>query len=282
MNVLNLNSEFVPPGHFYSVVPSAEDRQKYIDTNYEYKTELPGIESNLKNQIKLLEVFKSYFDTCEFPDTKKDGFRYYFNNPAYSYGDALVLNAFIRHYKPARIIEIGSGYSSAAILDTRDSSKINNLDLTFIEPYPDLLISLMSDEDKKSTKLVPTGVQKVDIDIFKKLEANDILFVDSTHVSKLGSDVNRIFFEIFPILKPGVLIHIHDIFWPFEYPKAWVEEGRAWNELYLLRSLLLFTNGYEIMFFSNYLWQTQEEWFRLHAKPYCNNPGGNFWMRKIK
>jgi len=274
--------EFVPSGHFYSVVPSAADRREFVESTQTTIESVPGLNLNRQGQLALLEELRPHFATCPFPHEKKGGSRYFYLNPAYSYGDALTLHAMIRHFAPRRIIEIGSGYSSAAMLDTNEQFFGSKIELTFIEPYPELLLSLMSPADRSSCRVIPHGVQNVELDLFDQLRADDILFVDSTHVSKLGSDVNRIFFDIFPRLKPGVLIHIHDVFWPFEYPAAWIEEGRAWNELYLLRAMLQFNGEFEILFFADYLRQIHQIWFSKHAELFTRNSGGNFWMKRLK
>lgn len=279
---IDTTGEFVPAGHFYSVVPSQEGRRRYIQlAHLTIPTSLPGININRDAQIRLLDVLKPYFDTCAFPDEKQAGKRYYFLNPAYSYADALVLNAMIRHFAPRRIIEIGSGYSSAAVLDTNEQSRGEHASLVCVDPYPDILTSLLTNEDKKDVTLLADHVQNVDPATFRQLKPNDFLFIDSTHVSKLGSDVNFLFFEIFPCLAPGVLIHLHDIFWPFEYPKDWIAEGRAWNEAYLLRAFLQHNDEYEVLLFNDYLWTTHNTWFRDKAPAFARNSGGSFWMRKV-
>src|SRR5690606_22964232 len=114
---------------------------------------------------------------------------------------------------------------------------------------------------------------------FDRLEADDILFIDSTHVAKTGSDVNYILFEILPRLKSGVLIHFHDVFYPFEYPRDWVFAGRNWNEDYLLRAFLMYNPAFEIILFSHYLHKHHPDAFA--AIPLCyNNRGGNLWIVK--
>jgi hypothetical protein len=131
----------------------------------------------------------------------------------------------MRTFKPKEIIEIGSGHSSAIMLDTNEICFDNKINLTFIEPYPEeRLMKILKDSDKISHTIINKKVQSIDLDTFLSLSENDILFVDSTHVSKVGSDVNFILFEVLPALKPGVLIHFHDIFYPFEMPKHWVLE----------------------------------------------------------
>jgi len=124
--------------------------------------------------------------------------------------------------------------------------------LEFVEPYPDRLARLLRPSDAATTALHRARVQDLPIDLFARLEANDILFVDSSHVSRAGSDVNFILFEILPRLKPGVLVHVHDVFWPFEYPARWFRRGMAWNEAYLLRAFLTCNDSFEIYFWAPY------------------------------
>ena len=117
------------------------------------------------------------------------------------------------------------------------------------------------------------------MDVFEKLNAGDILFVDSTDVSKTGSDVNYIMFEIIPILKSGVLIHFHDVFCPFEYPKEWVFQGRNWNEDYILKAFLMYNDRFEIKLFSEYLHKHHGDVFEAMPLFYKNH-GGNLWIEK--
>ena len=113
------------------------------------------------------------------------------------------------------------------------------------------------------------------------LASGDILFIDSTHVSKAGSDVNHIFFKILPSLAEGVNIHLHDIFYPFEYPKEWIYEGRAWNENYVLHAFLQYNSAFKITFFSNFLARFHHRTF--HEKmPLCmKNTGGSIWLQRV-
>jgi hypothetical protein len=129
-------------------------------------------------------------------------------------------------------------------------------------------------------RIVPEPIQNVDLAMFEELAANDILFVDSTHVSKTGSDVNRIFFEILPALASGVYIHFHDIFYPFEYPMDWVYEGRAWNEAYMLRTFLQYNQAFEIVCFNTFLERFFRDFFVEHMPLCLKNTGGSIWLRK--
>jgi hypothetical protein len=185
----------------------------------------------------------------------------------------------IRFLKPKRIIEIGSGFSSAVMLDTNELFFNNQINLTFIEPYPERLFSLISEKDKNATHIIQNEVQSVPLETFAQLQAGDILFIDSSHIIKTGSDVNYVIFEVLPILKPGVLIHFHDIFYPFEYPKEWVYAGRNWNEDYFLKAFLMYNETFEIRLFADYIHRMHKEAFR--RMPLCyKNFGGSLWMEK--
>jgi hypothetical protein len=123
-------------------------------------------------------------------------------------------------------------------------------------------------------------VQDVEPEVFAALEAGDVLFVDSTHVVKAGSDVNHLILEVLPRLAEGVWIHLHDIFYPFEYPPAWVREGRAWQEAYLLRAFLTFNPRFAIRWFQDFLWQHHGEAMR-RLPGVAVNPGGNIWLERV-
>ena len=271
----------VPPGHFYSPIPDlAEVKRDESKIFGSVPRNILGIDLRESEQLKLLENFSSYYQSIPFSPHKTDGLRYYFENPAYSYSDAIFLHCMIRHLKPRKIIEIGSGFSSCATLDTNELFFDGALELTFIEPYPDLLMSLIKEEDKSKIKVIPQRLQDVELSEFETLTANDILFIDSTHVSKINSDVNRIFFEILPILSPGVYIHFHDVFFPFEYPKPWVYEGRAWSEIYLLRTFLQYNNEFRIVLMNTFMEYFHEAFFQENMPLCLKNRGGSIWIRK--
>lgn len=267
-------------GHFYSPIVSKVDLDTY-EANL-WPNNLPemvqGLELQSERQKELLDDLSKHYDDLPFTAEKSNKNRYCYNNGTYSYTDGIVLHSIIRHFKPNRIIEVGSGYSSAVMLDTRELFA-PEIDLTFIEPYPELLYSLFKDNDREHCTVFDSRVQSVDLEEFKKLRANDILFIDSSHVSKTGSDVNYELFEILPVLASGVLIHIHDMFFPFEYPKDWVYEGRNWNEIYLIRAFLSYNQDFEILLFSHYMHTMHESAFEKMPLTY-KNTGGNLWLRK--
>jgi len=270
-----------PFGHFYSPIVSKGELVELEDQIWEELGQdfISGINLNLDNQLLLLKEFSKYYPEMPFKDEKSENQRYCFINGAYSYTDGIVLYSFIRHFKPKRIIEIGSGHSSAVMLDNREAF-VNDMNLTFIEPYPKRLYRLMKDTDRDNCTVLDTKVQKVKLERFGELQKDDILFIDSSHVSKTGSDVNYEIFRILPSLNQGVIIHFHDVFYPFEYPKSWVSEGNNWNEDYLLRAFLSYNNQFEIVLFSHFIHQQHKAAFKEMPLTY-KNTGGNLWIRKM-
>ena len=184
---------WVPPGHFHSPIPSIDEvKLKEKEIFNSIPINIPGIDLNEKEQINLFDEFKEYYKNQPFQAYKKENLTYFFENPAYSYSDAIFLYCMIRHIKPKKIIEVGSGYSSCVILDTNELFFNNTICCTFIDPYPELLLSLIRDSDKDRIEIIPRKLQDVEINKFSELSAGDILFIDSTHVSRIDSDVNCI------------------------------------------------------------------------------------------
>jgi len=245
---------FATPGHFYSPIPDLttlkSDATVLFDTSAET---IPSIDLNEDKQIQLTETFSNFYNDLPFSDQPTEQLRYFFDNAYFSYGDGVILYAFLRNFRPKRVIEVGSGYSSALMLDINDMFLHKEVEFTFIEPFPDRLLKLLRIADHRSVCIEKKPVQEVEMSLFSSLEENDILFIDSSHVGKLGSDVLHILFNIIPQLNQGVIIHFHDILWPFEYPEIWLEGGRAWNEAYFLRAFLINNTSLEIVYFNSYM-----------------------------
>jgi Methyltransferase domain len=280
--LLDVVGEDFPPGHFHSPYPSPEDVHRFSARVWgKQPPELPAIHVNPEGQLDLLEQLSAFHDVLPFPDHPEPPLRYFFENRFYGYGDAAVLFAMIRHLEPERIIEIGSGFSSAVVLDTNERFFGNAIDCTFIDPHPHRFLGLVHEQDLKRSKLMRTQAQDVDLETFQSLQQNDILFIDSSHVSKFGSDVNYLFFEVLPALTGGVYVHVHDIFYPFDYPRRWVEERRwAWNEAYLLRAFLQYNTVFEICFFNDYLFRFHTDAIERMFPTMLKNSGGSIWLRR--
>jgi predicted O-methyltransferase YrrM len=275
------NDFFVPPGYFYSPYPDDEDAKKHLDRiNQRTSFNIPGVTLNDDAMLEMWNKLLPFMAKAPFKEAANQEHRYHWVNDFYSFGDACVYFGLISLLKPKRIIEIGSGFSSALALDTREHLQLETK-LTFIEPYPHILNQLLRDSDRNTATLIEDKVQNVSLDVFSALEANDILFVDSSHVMKTGSDVCYEIFDILPVLKPGVIVHFHDVFFPFEYPEKWVlSDKRAWNELYALRAFLMYNDKFDVKFFNHYFMKRFPDEAHNPETPFAKNCGGGLWMVK--
>lgn len=278
---------WAPPGQFNSPIPDIDDIiKKEIEIFLIESKNIPGIDLREKQQIALLTELLNYFSSFKsfYLQQSYHNLRFTLNggnNIFYSYIDAMILWGMIKHYQPSKIIEIGSGYSSALMLDINEYGVSWPLHFTFIEPFPERLFSLLKENDKKDTRIITNPIQEVDPDIFLNLSENDILFIDSSHVCKTGSDVNHILFSILPRLKKGVLVHFHDIFFPFEYRKDWVLEGRAWNEAYVCRAFMMYNSAFQISLFNSFLEHFNPELFVEPYKYFPKKESAGLWISKV-
>lgn len=255
-------------GHFYSVLPEIrKDTQiadnKEIFTNIDFNDQshkeildsleeelsdfnfhIPGIDKETDRNIIINNCAKN-----RDLNLRKKVFNYYQINNAFEWMDGRMLFYFIKTRKPKKIIEIGSGWSTLVMYNT---IKQFNLDtkIICIEPYP--LPWLVAMHKENLIELHISDLQKTDLELFNQLEKNDICFIDSSHVVKYNSDCLYYINNIFPILKKDVLIHIHDIFLPYEYPESWYKEGRFWNEQYFVYAFLMNNNKFKIKFANTY------------------------------
>jgi hypothetical protein len=279
---------WVAPGHYYSPIPSPEELHVLKSRIYDTSKTIQGIDLNMGGQILLLDEFRKFYGDLDFSFENSGKHRYYYDNPSFKEPDAIILYSVLRHLKPQKVIEIGSGFTSALMLDINEKYFNNSIDLTFIEPYPDLLLSLLKQEDKAELNLISKKTQNIDLKLFDSLNSGDLLFLDSTHVSKTGSDVNTIIFEILPILKPGVIIHFHDVVFPFEYPEEWVFntngrwKGFSWNESFLLRAFLMFNEQFRIYFFGSYMLNRNLDFFSKNMPLFLKSIPGSIYLQKLK
>ncbi len=280
MRAVRQNSMRWPPGHYYSPIPSLDAVRADEARIFTFPHQLPGIDLRLDEQLGLIEKLSTSGADQPFDGEKVPALRYYFENGSFGYGDGIVLHSMLRHLRPRRLIEIGGGFSSALILDTNDLFLDNSLHCTFIEPYPDLLLSLLRPNDLVEQQVLSTRIQDVDLAFFRELRAGDVLFVDSTHVAKVGSDVNHIFFAILPILQPGVVVHFHDIMFPFEYEPKWIYTGIAWNEAYMLRTFLMYNSAFKILLFNSFLAHLHREQLLKAFPLYRHHGGGSIWIER--
>lgn len=268
----------ITPNHFYQPIP---DTSKIPNSIFEHRSEMIGIKINENQQLNLLKnifiKFQSEYNAIPHIPSPNSHI-YSFNNLAFDGVDGLVYYCMIRSYKPKKVIEIGSGWSTKIAAQAALLNK--STEVTSIEPFP-------QESLKKGfpglSKVITKDVQQIHLDFFNQLEKNDILFIDSTHTVKTGGDVNYLFLEVIPRLKKGVVIHIHDIFLPFDYPKQWVvKEKRFWAEQYLLQSFLAFNTSFQIIYSNNYM---GNKFPKLVKKAFPKTPfigGGSIWIKKVK
>jgi predicted O-methyltransferase YrrM len=254
---------WVKSGHFYSPVASRDDVERALS----WSADVPGVELREDEQLAMFRQLLPLFDGV--PER-----RYQSANRMYGPGDASVYQAITRWLKPKRVVEVGSGFSTAKLLDTAEQF-LPGLEVTCIEPYPDRLLRLLRPDD--TIELIAAPVQEVPLNVFTSLESADVLFIDSTHVAKAGSDVVWLFLRVLPRLQKGVVVHVHDIFWPFEYPAKWLRESRNWNEDYLLNAFLCHNVAWRIELFSSWVWHQHPELVPSDLR--AENPG-SIWLRR--
>jgi predicted O-methyltransferase YrrM len=291
----SFQSEEFPAGHYYSAIPSIDDIEKYKDVIFDKNDSLKGIELNTEQQLNRLREFFDMHETLPFYNRSTE-MRFNIENDSFSYDDAPVLHYMLRHIEPRRIIEIGSGNSSACMLDTCEHYLEGKIDFTFIDINCNNLRKILKPEDIEQVRIIEKPIQEVDLECFESLQENDLLFIDSSHMIKAGSDLNTIYFKILPLLNKGVYIHIHDIRFPFQYFRDTIDRKVYWNEAYLLHAFLQYNNSFEIVFWLNYLLNTKGidiknhlECLPLHEwdRRFNNNQhdysgaGGSIYIRKI-
>ncbi len=274
---------FAPPGHFYSPIVNPKEILDCAYDIFDKDRVQPGVDLRESAQIEYFARLRKHCERIPWSEEKQAGLRYFYNNPAFSRLDATILACTIMEHRPGTIIEIGSGYSSAATLDIVERELEGGTKCCFIEPYPQLLESLCKPEDLSRIEIFPKLVQRVDLDVYDQLESGDILFIDSTHIVKTGSDVVHLVQNVLPRIRHGVLIHFHDIFYPFEYPVDWVlEENRSWNESHYLSAFLTNNREYEILFFNDFFYRKHHSLLK-EVVPNCRkDSGGSLWMRKTR
>ena len=228
-----------PAGHFYSPVVDPETVRDYVDRGRRQGLAgIAGIVFPLEAMAAFWQENADFIVAAPFEDAPDGVNRYSYGSGPYPYGDGVMLRTMMHAYRPKRIIEIGSGYSTACMLDTKDHLGMDQLELTCVEPNPDRLFSILRPQDQERIHFHKAFVQDIPLDLFRTLERDDILFIDSSHVLKTGSDVHYELFHILPVLAPGVIVHFHDCRFPLEYSDRQIFiKNYSWNEVYAVRGI---------------------------------------------
>lgn len=280
---------FYPNGHYYSPIGKPRAVKGYFEGEHfqRQKKHTDDLMDYPAHAKKWAAISKKMI---EFPFLPSDDFRYFGKNNQLPYFDASILSGMIQTINPSRVIEIGAGFSTAAMFDTFDRMKSPKLK-TFTTIDIDLTRAKgLNPPD--TCEMIEAPVQSIDPAYFGELEAGDLLFIDTSHVLKTGSDVHYEYLHILPAIKKGVHVHIHDIHYPFEYRRQWAQqENRSWNEVYLVDMLLTFSKMFKIEFFNDAFLQVQSEDLRkkgdmfdrfdeFDARPF-NRGAGSIWLKKV-
>jgi hypothetical protein len=269
-----------PDGHFYSPIPDLGEVRRREAQIFAAPEALPGVDLGLDRQLALLDGLARETATAPFGEQPTGDVRYGYDNPFFSYGDALAWYGLLRLWRPNRVIEVGSGWSSAVLLDAIDATPDwTPAEVAFVEPYPDRLRELLRSDD--DAVVFQSGVQDVPRELFDTLGAGDVLFIDSTHVSRVGSDVNLLLLQIVPALAPGVRVHVHDIIYPFEYTSKWVYEGRAWTEAYILHALLIGNASLRIAWWNSAMAHHHFAATAAAMPTWAKRPGGSIYLEVV-
>ena len=266
-----------PAGHFYS--PVVDPESAFVTRALADTTPPAAIEIDDERMLAELEALSKFYAEMPFGPEKTEGLRFFFENPAFSYTDAFVLYAYIRKLQPRRIVEIGCGYSTCVIFDTVDGFINPAPEIRCFDPYPDVPLQLTKPEDhlRKAIEAIP--LQDIPDEVFSSLEAGDMLFIDSSHIAKTGSDVLDYMFRALPLVKSGVYVHIHDIGAHFEYSHEWVvTENRSWNEIYFLRAFLMYNDAFRIVFWNNHVVRKFPDRVKAMAPACLKNGGASIWL----
>jgi methyltransferase family protein len=271
------------PVHYYSPIPNT---RKLPNELWEHPRLPVGFDLRVDAAVAWLQQLSQRYgqEYNRLPKECADPRNYYLNNSAFASGDAEVLYAILRDLKPRKIVEIGSGYSTLltceALRANSNEAPDYRCEFTAIEPFPPAFISPPPPE---VTRVESRRVQHVPRELFSSLGAGDILFIDSSHAAKIGSDVVHEYLTIVPNLAPGVVVHIHDIFIPAEYPRGWMDEARFfWNEQYILEAFLNYNSEFEVLMPLHAVWQLHAEIFREMIpsfEPERHSPS-SFWIRR--
>jgi hypothetical protein len=271
-----------PLGHFYSPVPDTVALAREPESSRVWPAaapELPGIDWREDAQVALMRELLA-LPPLAFPSGPTgEPTEYHTGNEQFSAVDAWALQAMLRHLRPRRLIEVGSGWSSLVAARVNREHLGGATDITCIEPYvPEQLAGGVDG----IARMLAQRVQDVPLATFAELDAGDVLFIDSSHVVKAGSDAQMLYHDILPRLRHGVVVHVHDIFLPRDYPRDWVLGGRGWNEQYVLRAFLAFNDAFEVLLGMAWLAEAHPELLAQAVPDFRRAGGGSFWMRRSR
>lgn len=267
----------VVPRHFYWPIPDLNELSERV---WPIASELPGIDLQIGRQLKFLRAVAADYaeEYREFPSHPiAPAYAYHHNNGLFECVDAEIAYCMIRHLRPRRIIEVGSGFSTRVLTAALRRNKTTDAargQMVCVEPHPD---AVLREGIPGVANLIQSPVQKLPPSFVDELEAGDVLFIDSSHIAGVGSDVTYEILELLPRLRPGVVIHFHDVFLPADYPRALVMEHLSfWSEQYMVQAFLAFNTRFEILWAGSAMHFMHEEElekaFPAWKSSYCRMP----------
>ncbi len=274
-----------PLDHYYSPIPDNRALAREPDRSRVWPAEpreVPGIDWRGDEQVTLLVDALGGQSESEFADGPTGDPRdYHAANDMFSRMDAWFLQGMLRHFRPRRMIEVGCGWSSLVTARVNREHLNGSLDFTCIEPYPP---DILGSGIEGISRLIESKVEELPVESFLELSGNDVLFIDSSHTVKTGGDVVFLFQEVLPRLAPGVVVHVHDIFLPRDYPEDWVFTGRAWNEQYLVAAFLAFNSAFRVLISVGWLHHHRQDALAAAVPDYPEHyahGGGSLWIQRI-
>lgn len=275
-----LRNGFLPvPVHFYQPVFDADSLNPEV---WERRHAMPGVTFNVDGQLDQLRRLARFAPECDWPE-RPSGPGYYSQNGSFGYSSACLLHAVLRDLRPARVVEVGAGMSTLLIAAALRANGQPS-ELVSIDPYPAATLDQLPAD---SARMIRQPVECVGLDQFRALADGDLLFIDSSHVVRTGGDVNFLYLDVLPRLASGVVVHIHDIQLPYEYPKVYAAQRDApryfWTEQYLLQAFLSLNPCYEVTLAGHYLQREhQEEFMRCFPglRPSEHRLTSSFYMRR--
>jgi hypothetical protein len=268
---------FFRDGHVHSPVVDPASLRGYPARNrLRTAADLPGLRLSVEAMASLWTRMLPLIESTPFSETDDGVHRFSYDNGLYPAGDAVILRAMILHYRPGQIIEVGCGAASACMLDVADEGSIPRFALTCIDRDTERVGRMIRPDDQ--VEILESAVQEVPPERFAALRAGDILFIDSSHVLKTGSDVHYALFYVLPVLQPGVIVHLHDVPFPFEYPELWIERNHSWNEAYAVQAFLMYNREFSILFWNSMLGVMRRDLLAAACPRMARNAGSSLWI----
>lgn len=264
--------------HYYAPVVGARDIRHPLDA----PRALPGLELNEEGQRVLVNSFHYTDELTALPMRKPAVDRFGYENTTYAEGDAEMLYNMIRQFRPRRIVEVGSGQSTLMAMEAVAANKREDpayaCRVTCIEPFEQPWL------ERLGVEVIRKRVEECDDDLVRTLGPNDFFFIDSSHVIRPQGDVLHLYQRLLPLVAPGVIVQVHDVFTPRDYPAKWViDDRRLWNEQYLMEAFLAFNPAFEVLLAVNWLANDRRDWLSDACPMLMRKPGkqpGAFWFRR--